>query len=92
MTRVSQAQAYDKLVIKVGKGASPGEVIGVIKVNGEAQVIVRVPPGSEPGKVRWLKVQVPRPPGSKAYFEYDSEALPEYVPPDEGSVTLQVRS
>ena len=89
MTRVSQT--HDKFVIKVAKGAGPGEVIGVIKVDGEAQVIIRVPPGSEPGKVRWLKVQMPRPPGSKASFEYDTEALPEYVPPDEGSMLLQVR-
>ena len=63
----------------------------MIKVDDEPMVIVRVPPGSKPGKVRWLKVQMPRPPGSKASFEYDAEAIPEFVPPDEGSVTLQVR-
>ena len=72
---ISLSSRYDK-------GASPGEVFGVLRVNGEDQVVVRVPPGSKPGKVRWLKVQVPRTPGSKVSFEYDAE----YVPPDGGTL------
>lgn len=49
-------------------GASPGEVIGVIKVNGKPYGSVIVLPGSKPGKR--LKMQVPHPPGSKVSFDY----------------------
>ena len=60
-------------------GAFPGEVIGVIKVNGKPYGSVTVPPGSKPGKR--LKMQVPHPPGSKVSFDYSAA----YVPPGEGS-------
>ena len=77
------AQATDaasfKFVVKVPMGAFPGEVIGVIKVNGKPYGSVTVPPGSKPGKR--LKMQVPHPPGSKVSFDYSAA----YVPPGEGS-------
>ena len=77
------AQATDaasfKFVVKVPMGASPGDVIGEIKVNGKPYGSVTVPPGSKPGKR--LKMQVPHPPGSKVSFEYAAA----FVPPDEGS-------
>ena len=60
-------------------GASPGEVIGVVKVNGKPYGSVTVPPGAKPGKR--LKMQVPHPPGSKVSFDYAGA----YVPPGEGS-------
>eukprot|EP00964_Phaeocystis_antarctica_P141774 scaffold106864_cov75-Phaeocystis_antarctica.AAC.6 len=56
------------IVVKVPMGASPGEVIGVIKVNGKPYGSVIVLPGSKPGKR--LKMQVPHPPGSKVSFDY----------------------
>ena len=68
-----------KFVVKVPMGAFPGEVIGVIKVNGKPYGSVTVPPGSKPGKR--LKMQVPHPPGSKVSFDYSAA----YVPPGEGS-------
>ena len=77
------AQATDaatyKFVVKVPMGASPGEVIGVVKVNGKPYGSVTVPPGAKPGKR--LKMQVPHPPGSKVSFDYAGA----YVPPGEGS-------
>lgn len=82
-TAFLHAQATDaasfKFVVKVPMGASPGEVIGVIKVNGKPYGSVTVPPGSKPGKR--LKMQVPHPPGSKVSFDYAAA----YVPPGEGS-------
>ena len=82
-TALLHAQATDaasfKFVVKVPMGAFPGEVIGVIKVNGKPYGSVTVPPGSKPGKR--LKMQVPHPPGSKVSFDYSAA----YVPPGEGS-------
>ena len=76
--QATDAATY-KFVVKVPMGASPGEVIGVVKVNGKPYGSVTVPPGAKPGKR--LKMQVPHPPGSKVSFDYAGA----YVPPGEGS-------
>ena len=79
----SDAASY-KFVVKVPDGASPGEVIGIIKINGKPYGSVTVPPGSKPGKR--IKMQVPHPSGSRVSFDYAAA----YASPAEVRALLQL--
>eukprot|EP00320_Phaeocystis_rex_P009819 CAMPEP_0119061126 /NCGR_PEP_ID=MMETSP1178-20130426/4967_1 /TAXON_ID=33656 /ORGANISM="unid sp, Strain CCMP2000" /LENGTH=217 /DNA_ID=CAMNT_0007042301 /DNA_START=32 /DNA_END=685 /DNA_ORIENTATION=- len=72
--KATDAASY-KFVVRVPDGASPGEVIGEIKINGKPYGSVTVPPGTKPGKR--LKMQVPHPSGSRVSFDYAAA----YAPP-----------